>query len=154
MKKFRFRLDPVLRVRRLQEDLARGELLRANRDLAVATGELAGRNESYGQAPRPTGVQSSDTFHRTWFRLDAAARAVLAAEAARQARQEAADLCRDEWTAASQRVSALERLEERAHDEWAVEIRRGEDRLADDLVVSRHKLRAPDRPHRSTGDHT
>lgn len=154
MKKFRFRLDPVLRVRRLQEDLARGELLRANRDLAVATGELAGRNESYEHAPRPAGVQASEAFHRTWFRLDAAARAVLAAEAVRQARQDEADLRREEWTAASQRVSALERLEERARDEWAVEIRRAEDRLVDDLVVSRHKVRTPDRPHRSTGDHT
>lgn len=154
MKKFRFRLDPVLRVRRLQEDLARGELLRANRDLAVATSELAGRNDSYEQVPRPAGLQSAETFHRTWFRLDAAARAVRAAEAARQARQEEADLRREEWAAASQRVSALERLEERARDEWAVEIRRAEDRLVDDLVVSRHKLRIPDRPHRSTGDHT
>lgn len=152
MKKFQFRLDSVLRVRRVQEDLARAELLRANHDLALATGALADRNESYAHTPRPGGVQSNELFHRTWFRLDSAARAVIAAEAARRAREQEAELRREELAAASRRVSALERLEERARDEYAVELRRAEDRLVDDLVVSRHRARVPDRLRRPTGD--
>ena len=139
MKRFRFRLDSVLRVRRIQEDLARAQLLAANRDVHLATDALRARSDDYAGAPRPAGTQSLDEFTLTMFRLDSAACAVQVANDAREHAIHHADERRVEWTAASQKVSALERLEERARDEHAVEVRRFEDRLVDDLVVSRHR---------------
>lgn len=139
MKKFRFRLDSVLRVRRIQEDLARAQLLAANRDVLLATDALRARDSEYAAVDRPAGQQSLDAFHLALFRLDSAAGAVRVARDARAAALDRAEERRVEWTAASQKVSALERLEERARDEHAVEVRRDEDRLVDDLVVSRHR---------------
>ena len=66
------------------------------------------------------------------------ARAINVARAEYGRALEVVDVRRGEWTAARQRVAALERLEARRRDEYAIESRRAEDRLVDDLVVARH----------------
>ena len=72
------------------------------------------------------------------FRLDNAAGAITVARAEYRHALELVEARRAEWTAARQRVAALERLEARRRDEHAIEARRAEDRLVDDLVVARH----------------
>ena len=138
MKHFRFRLEQVLRVRRLQEDIARGALMTANHAAREAADRLNERIGDYAAASRPGGAQSYDAFNRTQFRLDNAAGAITVARVEYRHALDIVDVRRQEWTAARQRVAALERLETRRRDEHAIEVRRAEDRLVDDLVVARH----------------
>ena len=138
MKRFRFRLEQVLRVRRLQEDIARGALMHANLQARQAADVVNARVEDYTTAARPGGAQSYDTFNQMQSRLDNAAGAITIARAGYQQALVVVDERRAEWAAARQRVAALERLEERRRDEHAIEVRRAEDRLDDDLVVARH----------------
>jgi flagellar protein FliJ len=139
MKKFSFRLQSVLRVRRIQEDLARAGLLNANAAAREAALVVGTRTERYTEMERPNGVQYNAEFSRTWFLLDTAADALdVAREQHNQALETVAER-RTEWTSASMRVAALERLEARQRAEHAVEAQREEDRLTDDLVSSRHR---------------
>jgi flagellar export protein FliJ len=138
LKRFRFRLEQVLRVRRLQEDIARGALMHASREARTAADAVNARVAEYTTAARPGGTQSYDTFNRMQSRLDNAAGAITIARAGYRQALDVVQDRRAEWAAARQRVAALERLEERRREEHAVEARRAEDRLVDDLVVARH----------------
>lgn len=138
MKRFRFRLEHVLRVRRLQEDMARAALMTAHHDARAAADVLNARVEDYTSAPRPSGAQTYDDFNRTQSHLDNAAGAIDAARAVYSRALDVVDARQHAWAAARQRVAALERLEARRRDEHAIELRRAEDRLVDDLVVARH----------------
>ncbi len=138
MKRFRFRLDQVLHVRRVQEDRARFQLLSANRDAHLAAARVDERLADYAERQMPTGTQSFAEFERAVFRLDAAAGAVGVARAAHRDALVVVDERRGEWTDARRRVAALERLEERRRVEHAIEVQRAEDQLVDDLVVARH----------------
>ena len=141
MKKFKFRLDQVLRVRQVQEDHARAELLGANRAAHEAAVRVEARLDEYAIRALPSGPSSYEDFERALFMLDSAAGSV---EVARHAHRDAlvvVDDKRAEWTAARRRVAALERLEARRRDEYALELRRAEDRLVDDLVVARYNRR-------------
>jgi flagellar biosynthesis chaperone FliJ len=136
-RRFRFRLASVQRVRMLQEERARAELLLANRALAEAAAELAARKDRYWQGARPLGQYAITDYRPAWFELEMAARGVQWSTAQRIVRAEEAEVARAAWIAAKQRVQALERLEARAREEWRVEVLRDDDRLVDDLVVSR-----------------
>ncbi len=138
MKRFRFRLEHVLRVRRVQEDIARGALMAAQHAAREAADRLNARIEEYGAASRPNGAQTYDAFNRMQFRLDNAAAAITVARAEYHQSLDVVEARRADWTAARQRVAALERLETRRRDEHAIEVRRAEDRLVDDLVVARY----------------
>ena len=138
MKRFRFRLEQVLRVRRLQEDMARAELMHANREARAAADRVNERIAEYNGAPRPGGEQPYDEFNRVQFHLDNAAGAITVARTEYRTALKVVDDRRAEWAQARQRVAALERLEERRRDEHAIEARRADDRLVDDLVVARH----------------
>lgn len=138
MKRFRFRLAQVLRVRRLQEDQARFALLDANRQAHAAAARLEAGIATYRQRALPIGAQSYDDFERNLFLLDSAAAAVVIAREEHRVALETVEERREVWMGARQRVAALERLESRRRDEHELEMRREEDRLVDDLVVARH----------------
>jgi flagellar export protein FliJ len=138
VKRFRFRLEQVLHVRRVQEDRARAELLGANRDAHLAAARVEQRLADYATRRMPAGPQSYADFDRAAFLLDAGAAAVDVARAARRAAEEVVAVRRSEYTDAHRRVEALERLEQRRRAEHALEAQRAEDRLVDDLVVARH----------------
>jgi flagellar export protein FliJ len=138
MKKFQFRLEPVLRVRRIQEEQARARLMEANRDAAHAAARVEQRLTDYERAPRPAGVLTFEAYERAMFHLDAAAAAVGIARAAHRDAIVEVEARRAAWTEAKQRVATLERLEDRRRLEHAIAARRDEDRLVDDLVVARH----------------
>ncbi len=144
MKRFRFRLEQVLRVRRLQEDLARASLMHANRQARAAAELVNARIADYAAASRPDGAQTYEAFNRIQFELDHAAGAITVAREEYREALAVVDHHRADWSAARQRVAALERLEERRRDEHAVEARRAEDRLVDDLVVARHARGGPE----------
>ena len=143
MKRFRFRLDQVLRVRRLQLDQAKAALLGANRDAHLAAARVEERLTEYATRSFPSGAQTYESFERHLFLLDAAAGAVDVARYDHRAALAVVEEKRGEWAVAQRRVSALERLEERRRTEHQIEMRRDEDRLVDDLVVARFNRSGP-----------
>jgi flagellar export protein FliJ len=138
LKRFRFRLEQVLRIRRLQEDMARNALMQAHREARLAADRVNERITEYGDAPRPSGEQPYSLFNRMHFDLDNRAGAITFARADYQHALRIVEDRKADWAAAHQRVAALERLETRRREEHAIEVRRADDRLVDDLVVARH----------------
>lgn len=134
MKKYRFQLDAVLRVRRIEEERARGDLLAANRALAGAEAELERRLDHYRTVSLPGGALSHDRYLAARNRQDQAAAGVVAAGTARLAAEAERDRLRDIWSAAASRVRALERLDERRRDEHAAEVLREEVVVLDEIA--------------------
>jgi flagellar export protein FliJ len=139
-RRFRFRLETVLRVRRVQEEQARARVMVANRAVALAAAEVDDRMQRYTALPRPTGVQSYADAEAALFRLDAGAGAVEWAHGEHTRAVEHANEELAQWTEAEQRVRALERLHDRAREEHATEVRRAEDRLTDELTTTRARI--------------
>lgn len=142
MKRYRFRLDTVLRVRQVEEERARGELALAHRRLAEADAVLEERIEHYGAVPQPTAPLPAVSFLAARDRQEWAARSVVTAGTARIAADTTVAERRSEWAAAATRVSALERLDERRRAEHRIEAQRQEGLEVDDMVVARVVRRA------------
>ena len=138
MKRYAFRLQPVLRLRRSEEDRARAALLAAVAQLGAEQDELTVRRDAcVSRAPLPSGATTAQ------FLQEQAVRAALARSVGEQERRlrsadEQREVARLAWTRTSERVSALERLEERQRAEHRVEELREDDRTTDELVVSRY----------------
>jgi flagellar export protein FliJ len=141
MKRYQFRLASVLRVRRIQEERARSELLNANQAVNAANLHLARRIEHLQQLPRTASVASTPAFLANQARMASVASSIAMADMARQVAEAAAAEKRDAWRQTAQRVDALERLDDRARGEHALETQRATAREVDDLVVSRFRQR-------------
>lgn len=141
MKKFRFRLESVKRVRRIQEEQARQRLMEAHAQARETVARVDARLHAYLTMPRPTDPMSLADFERARFELEAAATALESARIAHREALDEVDRRRAEWLEAKQRCSALDRLEDRRRQQHQIDLRRAEDRLIDDLVVARHRLR-------------
>lgn len=139
MKRFEFRLDGVMRVRRIREDAARADVLRANNALNVADTMVAERETRYESLARPSGPMSHDAHARMMWSLEQAAAASVHATASRAAALANAQSARATWSLRRQEVRAIERLHERALAAHRAEVRRSEDRLADELALARHR---------------
>lgn len=138
MRRYQFRLEAVLRLRRAEEGQARDALAAANAELRgalVARDAVAGR---YAALPRPLGAMTAESLRREHADASLAAASLAAAQqivSAAAARAAATQLA---WSAAAQRVAVLERLDERRRAEHADEWRRHEATELDDLVTSRY----------------
>ena len=137
MKKYRFRLEGVLRVRRIEEERAMGELLVANRALAEADAELERRLDHYRLVAQPSGTLAHGEYLKVRSLQDAAAAGVVSAGAARLMAEAEADRKREFWAAAAMKVRALERLDERRRDEHAAEVLHEEIVVLDEVAASR-----------------
>jgi flagellar biosynthesis chaperone FliJ len=137
VKRYRFRLDAVLRARRAQEDAARQELARANHALRQAQALAAAELARLRALPVPTGVVDlvRDAEDRVWRTLAADS----AHFAGRQAEElaVAAAVSQAAWREAAQRVAALERLDERRRAEHAALVAHAEAAEVDDIVTAR-----------------
>jgi flagellar export protein FliJ len=139
MKRYRFRLEQVRNVRRVQEDLSLAAMRHAENEAAQAAEAAAARLARYARESAPLAEAIAGSFAADHERL---ARAAAAVEAAGRALGEAraqADARRGEWSDAARRVAALDRLDERKRGEHAVEAVRDGDRLVDDIVMARKR---------------
>lgn len=138
MKGYRFRLAPVLQVRRREEESARGDLLRATAAVTEQERLLAERTARYTEAGNPQGTLSTadllcDHAHRSVLGA-----ALIAQRSNVRQAQELAEQARAAWSAAAVKVGALERLDERQRAEHEERARKQDDLATDELVVSRY----------------
>lgn len=137
MKAYRFRLDTVLRVRRIEEGRAVAALADANRALVAADEHLNQGLDRYRRVEDPTGSLPATSFLAARARQDLVASSVVAAGTGKLRAEAHVDIRRDEWSAAATRVAALERLDERRREEHALEVSRHEILEVDDMVSGR-----------------
>jgi flagellar export protein FliJ len=140
MKRYCFRLEPVLRVRRLQEDLAASQLRAANLAVTEAGELVAIRATRYAELPPAIGGALPDHL-ASRQRLEHAAAAVEHARTERRAAETAAGEARATWQEATTRVGALEHLDRERRIEHAREVEREEEREVDQLVMGRVRRR-------------
>lgn len=137
MKRYRFRLEQVRRVRQVQEDLAAAALGEARQGEVAAAAALDRRTEAVANRRRPSGhhdgasLQAQRVVWGAELRALSAATTSLAAAGDRVAEQ------RDLWLTASRRVRALELLDERRREEHRIETERHDAAQVDDLVAAR-----------------
>jgi flagellar protein FliJ len=137
MRRYRFRLEPVLRVRRQEEDVARGAVLAATALAGAEAEALAERDRAYANGTAAPGPRSAADFVHVQHHRAALGQAVLEQRRRLQAAEVQLAQARTGWTAAAARVGALERLDERQRAEHDVRALREEEMVVDDLVVSR-----------------
>lgn len=147
MKRFRFRLAAVLRLRERAVQAAEHNLAAALADLnaahaALAAAQAARRRwqEELDRRRRQGGAaldwqQGWDHLVHLWAQEQQAAAAV-------QRAAEAVALRRQELLAARQRLRAIELLRDRRYAEWRRAAQAAAQRLLDDLAVARYVRRA------------
>lgn len=147
MKRYRFRLAQVERVRRIQEEQARAELLVARQRLIDAGADLSARVDRFDGRPVRSGATGASRFRAERTHEEMLAQAVTLARVAEANARLLVNRRVDEWTVAAREVSTLERLDARAREEHEAEAARDAQRELDDLVTSRWPLRPQeDRP--------
>lgn len=137
MKRYRFRLEQVRNVRRVQEDLALAALRDADRGATAAADAEAARTERFLAESGPTPAGQSGSFVADHERLARAASAVEAAGLALSTARLAAAEQRTEWSGAARRVAALDRLDDRHRTDHGLGEQRAFEREIDDIVVAR-----------------
>ena len=133
MKRYRFRLETVLRVRRVEEDAARAALLAANAALADACALRDAAAAHYRQVPVELGSCSTEELRRARQREELAAAALSARQADVRDAARDAEQARQAWMTAVSRVKVLERLDNRRREEHRLELERDETRFLDDV---------------------
>ena len=139
MKRYRFRLEQVRNVRRVQEDLSLADMRHAEREAAIAAEEATARRARYDGESTPLAQAIAGSFVADHERLARAAAAVEAAGRSLAEARAAADVRRAEWSEAARKVAALDRLDERQRVEHAVDHARDMDKQVDDIVVARKR---------------
>jgi flagellar biosynthesis chaperone FliJ len=133
MRRFRFRLETVLRVARIREQRDRQQLALENRRAQEAAGVEAARRAAYDARPEPVPADAPG-FEAASITAALRARAVREAEDAREAAIIRAAAAREEWLRASRNVKSLEQLEERHRAAHAMVAARAAQRALDDLA--------------------
>lgn len=139
MRKYTFRLEQVRRVRRVQESEAKNELARRNLAVQAAVTKLSDRVDEYQESLSylQTPVASIDAFFSQRFYSEMAAQAVLAAKAGLTAAQGEAAAAKEVWAQSAKKVRALDRLDDKAREEYQIELNRAETAEADDIGSGR-----------------
>lgn len=136
MKRYRFALETVLRVRRIQEEAAGFALAHANRDLQRAVLDHRVALARYESLQLGHGQQDLDSFRRDRDKAERFAGAVESAWTAVQAATDEVAARHSVWSVAAQRVAALEHLDERRRAEWLVEEQRAEMAAIDESAIA------------------
>jgi flagellar export protein FliJ len=143
MKRDRFRLATVLRVRKIQEDAERGRLALARADVERAALHAHHQTTQYEHgAQRAPLAGAAETFIDSRLHVDRLVHAVVASRSDVASAEVVVEDRRVDWSVAAQRVSALDRLRERHHDAFVAATLAEEVLDADERTISqRHRQR-------------
>jgi len=146
MARFKFKLDRLLRVREVSEELARAELGNAELEAQRAREGLDGARADLMRAERELIELRTRDGALAALAAEKTLPALLQRIAARRQRlvgaENAAAAARNEWQARRTDVRAIEKLEDRARDVHAVQEREREDRALQETIERRAALGA------------
>ena len=132
----RFPLATVLRIRGIEEDLARGRLAGSVTAHHQASAATADAHTAYTAASADTGPLTSNAFLADRARRTAYAGSVLAASAVQAQAAEAVTASRSQWSEAAMRLAALERLAERAKEARRQRVLAADQRTAEETSAA------------------
>ncbi|MBI2919462.1 MAG: flagellar export protein FliJ [Planctomycetes bacterium] len=142
MRRFDFRLDPVLNLRRAAEDTAKRAHADARRAAALQAAALADlqaaerrAKDDLRDAQRARELVVGDLMAHQRFALSLA-RSIAAARRKLADLEAAATAAREDLVAAARARKALENLRERRHQEWTAESLREEQKTLDEIGQS------------------
>ena len=137
MKRYQFRGEKVLRVRRLQEDIARAGVAAARQQEQAARDALVASQQRYAQL-QSGGVQQTTTgFLASREQAVHRATAVVSAQQHERTAKDVTAQSLATWHDAHRKVDGLERLDGRRREDYAIEAGRAQDAAVDEIVVSR-----------------
>lgn len=142
MKRYEFRAEKVLRVRRIQEDIARAGVAAARLEEQTARAAVAASQERYSQLLLAGESQSMTAFLASREQAVQRAVAVTTAQAQQRSAEDITATAITTWHDAHRKVDGLERLDGRRRDEYAVEAGRAQDAVVDEIVVARARRTA------------
>jgi len=151
MKRYRFSLESALRVRLVQEEAARFALAHANAELQRATARYRHALARYDRLESVDGEQDVEAFRRGRDEAERLAAAAHAAWLVVDAATDEAAARHQDWVAASRRVTALQKLDDRRRGEWLVEEQRAETVAIDESAISRWRARVAESPTDESG---
>ncbi len=138
MKRYAFRLQGVLQLRRAEEAQAREVLGAANARLRKAITARDVELARYRTVAAVATATSAETLRAEMQGASLAAETVTAARQAVSAAATDAALAQVAWTACSRKVKILERLDQRRRAEHAEQAQRAEIAVVDDIVTARY----------------
>jgi flagellar export protein FliJ len=136
MKKYKFGLGSVLRVRRAEQDLARSRLTETQQEVDRATAQLDERLAAIGAARPDPHRTMGGAFAADREQLRRHAVAVTAARSAEANALAEMRVAREEWEAAAQRVRALERMDDRQRSTWLLDSTRAAQAATDEIAMT------------------
>jgi flagellar export protein FliJ len=142
VKRAKFRLQPVLELRRTEERTAAAAAAQAANAAADADRRASEYETTLAAAVLPRSLPAG-AFVAAMTLLRTAATDASDARALATASAEQSELVRARWTAAAQRTKGLERLRERHQDALQHAEDAAEERAVDDLVTGRAGRGAP-----------
>lgn len=147
MKRDRFRLATVLRVRQIQEDAERGRLALARAGAGRAVAHSEAQTGRYRQATAGSPQHgSTEAFIGARVHIDRLVDAVVCAHGEAAAAECFVEERRADWSVAAQRVSALDRLRDRHREAFVAAALTEEVLDADERTISRRYAgRLPER---------
>lgn len=142
MKRYQFRAEKVLRVRRLQEDIARADVAASRQQEQAASDALSASQQRYAQLQAGGGAQTAATFLASREQAGHRATAVINAQQHQRIAQDVTARSLATWQDAHRKVDGLERLDERRREDYVIEAGRAQDAAVDEIVVSRARRTA------------
>jgi flagellar export protein FliJ len=137
VKRYRFRLVQVLRVRSIELDRAVGEVAKARMEANDARRRTAAREQTYRElAAAPVGSTVEDLRTRR-LHQEMAADAIVKARHAERLADQLVEARLADWAEADRKVRLLEQLDERSRARHSAEVLAEEQQVLDDLVTSR-----------------
>lgn len=137
MKRFSFRMQKVLEYRRMVEDWAKTAYTESQARLLSAQGDLQGmhlKREQVLRSPWEPTIEARLNLDAYLERLEDEARAQLAVIGVLE---NEVDEARAEWLLARQEAEAMQKLRDKALEEWQIEINRAEQREMDEFANNR-----------------
>ena len=140
MKRNRFRLATVLRVRSVQEDVELGRLSHARADARRASEHADRSFDRYAVRSQRSSATTTNGFLADRAQMDRLADSVVVARADVVAANEVVHERRLDWSHAAQRVSALDRLRDRHDEAFAAAALLEEVTDADERTTARQRI--------------
>jgi flagellar protein FliJ len=138
MKGYRFRMEAVLRVRRLQEEQARAALLRARRDQSDAQDETRRRlGILRRRLQSPVAEGTAPAFSAELERRERLGAAVIASRAAEVHASQVTSTRMSDWERAARDLATLERLDEGQRKAFVADVLAAEQRVVDEQATVR-----------------
>ena len=136
MKRFAFRLERVLDLRRMEADMEQNKLAALEVEMEKLRDRLRSLTDAY---QHQVSVVSTDPHERTQLndyrlRFESTHRQV---EADLQQRQRAAEIQRSQYIAARQKVEVLEKVKRRQKEDWERQLQKELDDMAMDSFLAR-----------------